>query len=111
MRLRRRVIVLRNERRGRDTRHLSATLDRRGVLTIEGHDLGPGTSPVSDDGEYEYFHRIEKKDVPRLVRELGGAPGDDIINLLESRYTGGASYELERIVGESDIDTHFWCWP
>jgi hypothetical protein len=49
------AVVLRDERSGGDIRHLEAFLDENGSLRLEGHDLGPGTAPVSQDGEYEWF--------------------------------------------------------
>ena len=51
-------VVLRDERDGRDVRHLEAHLDDEGNLVFEGHDLGPGTAPVHDDGDYEWFETI-----------------------------------------------------
>ena len=50
-----RHVALRDERNGPDTRHLEAYLDEEGNLHIDGHDLVPGTAPVSDDGEYETY--------------------------------------------------------
>ena len=51
-------VVLRDERNGRDIRHLKAYLDDEGNLHVEGHDIGPGTAIISDDGEYEWFEKI-----------------------------------------------------
>jgi hypothetical protein len=91
----RKRITLRSEHTGADSRFLLAYLDDAGALHIDGHDLGPGTSPVSDDGEYEWFTTYAPEDVPKVVALLGGAPGDDVLDLLAARYTGAASYELE----------------
>ena len=62
-----RKVTLRAERSGTDYRHLEAYVDAAGVLHIDGQDLGPGTSIVSDDGEYEWFETIAAADVPRLI--------------------------------------------
>ena len=83
-------------------------MDDDGRLHIDGQDLGPGTAPVSDDGEYEWFQTIAKTDVPRLVELLGGAPGDDILEILATRYTGEMSYELERLLRQSGISVEFF---
>jgi hypothetical protein len=64
---------------------------RRTDLHIDGQDLGPGTAPVSSDGEYEWFKTIRAGDVPKVVMLLGGDADDDVLNLLEARYTGEGS--------------------
>ena len=89
-----RPVVLRDERNGPDTRHLEAYLDDEGNLHIDGHDLGPGTAPVSDDGEYEWFETIAAVDLPRLVKLLGGADGEKVLDLLARKYTGPAASEF-----------------
>ena len=105
-----RRVVLRDERSGRDTRHLEAYLDASGALHIDGHDLGPATSPVSSDGEYEWHRTIPASEVPRLLALLGGEPGDGILDVLADYYTGRSSYELERIISESDLRSEFSSW-
>jgi hypothetical protein len=105
-----RKVVLRAERDGVDSRFLDAYLDERGDLHIDGQDLGPGTAPVSDDGEYEWFTTIAAADVPRLVMLLGGQPGDHILDLLEQRYSGAGSYELERLIRESAFPLRREVW-
>ncbi len=82
---RQRTVTLRDERQGRDCRHLWAYVDDAGCLHIDGQDLGPGTAPVSDDGEYEWFQNIKVEDLPRLLGLLGGNAGDDILALLEEK--------------------------
>lgn len=105
-----RKVTLRAERSGADYRHLEAYIDAAGALHIDGQDLGPGTSIVSDDGEYEWFGTIAAADVPRLVALLGGQPGDNVLDLLERDYTGTGSYELEKRLREGDIPVtrHVW---
>lgn len=104
----RRKVQLRQERDGADHRHLWAYVDDEGNLHIDGQDLGPGTAPVSDDGEYEWFKTIKAKDVPKVVALLGGDAGDDVLELLEARYTGAGSYELEKRLRDSDIEIEFF---
>jgi hypothetical protein len=101
-------VILRNERRGDDWRNLWAYLGPDGSLHIDGQDLGPGTEMVSGDGEYEWFRTIQAEHVPRLVEMLGGEAGTDVLDLLASRYSGPGSYELERLIRESDIPTAFF---
>ena len=63
-----RSVDLRNEHIGRDERHLHAKLVDGVGLVVEGHDFGPGTAPVSDDGEYEYRYEIPTASFPELLR-------------------------------------------
>jgi hypothetical protein len=83
-------------------------VDDQGDLHIDGQDFGPGTAPVSADGEYEWFKTIKAEDVPRLVTLLGGNADDDVLDLLEARCTGKGSYELEKRLRDSDIKVEFF---
>lgn len=105
-----RTVRLRDERDGRDSRHLWAYLDDRGRLHIDGQDLGPGTAPVSSDGEYEWFRTIEAADVPRVVELLRGQPGEYVLTLLKRNWTGPRSYELEALLRDSDIPIALHVW-
>lgn len=107
---RRRTVTLRDERFGEDRRNLWAYLDDEGNLHIDGQDLGPGTAPVSDDGEYEWFQTIAAADVPRAVVLLGGEAGDDPLALLKRAWTGTRSYDLERLLAESGIPIRRSTW-
>lgn len=101
---------MRAERDGADSRFLWAYLGDDGSLHIDGQDLGPSTAIVSSDGEYEWFSTIASTDVPRVVALLGGAPGADILELLAERYCGAQSYEVERLLRESDIPIERMVW-
>jgi hypothetical protein len=96
-------ITLRNEKRGADTRHLLAYLDNEGNLHIDGQDLGPGTAPVSDDGEYEWFRTISHEDLPQLMSLLGAPADADVLDLLQRKWSGARSYELEKVLRQSGI--------
>lgn len=105
-----RTVTLRLEDDGTDFRRLTASMTPEGALSVEGHDLGPGTAIVSPDGEYEWGTTVAAADVGRLVALLGGSAGDDVLDVLERSYTGAASYEFERILRESDIPVERWTW-
>lgn len=107
---RRRKVTLREERNGRDFRWLGAYVDGAGNLHIDGQDLGPGTAPESDDGEYEWFKTVAAVDVPRLLTLLGRQPGDDVLDVLAAGWTGLRSYELERLLRESGIPLNLHTW-
>lgn len=107
-----RRVVLRHEVDGGDRQHLDARLDAQGRLRLDGHDLGPlvqAAHPAAR-GEYQWFTTYAAHDVPRVVACLGGAPGTDVLDLLERSYTGSASYELERLLRESDIPYERTVW-
>jgi len=103
-----RHVQLRQDPDAPDSRFLWAYLDNKGNLHIDGQDLGPKTAPVSDDGEHEFFMTIRAEDVSKAVTLLGGSAGDDVLDLLEARYTGESSYELEQRLRESDIEVEFY---
>jgi hypothetical protein len=105
-----RIVTLRTECIGPDWRNLEAYLDEAGNLHIDGQDLGPATAPVSGDGEYEWFQIISVTELPRLLELIDVAPGQDVLNLLERKWTGPNSHELEKRLRESDIPIvcHVW---
>lgn len=105
-----RKVELRAERYGLDKRNLWAWIDGNGGLHVDGQDLGPGTAPVSDDGEYEWTWTTEAADLPQLIELLGGDPDVDVLDLLGQRYTGEGSYELEKILGDSATPSRFTRW-
>ena len=104
-----RRVSLRAEHDGPDSRYLDAYVDDVGDLHIDGQDLGPATTPVSSDGEYEWFQTIHRADLPRLKALLGAAVGEDILDVLEG-WTGRRSYDLEEILRESDIPRSLGTW-
>ena len=99
-----REVSLRAEVDGPDSRYLWAYLDEDGNLHIDGQDLGPKTAPVSSDGEYEWFQTIKKGDLPKLIALLGGEAVDDILDLLEQKWTGPKAGALEAVIRESGIE-------
>jgi len=105
-----RKVTLRAERRGDDQRFLWAYVDEEGGLHIDGQDLGPGTGPVSSDGEYEWFQTIAASDVSRVVDLLDGKPGDEVLDLFERQWTGQRAAELEKRLRESEIPIQRSSW-
>jgi hypothetical protein len=104
-----RTVRLRAEHDGDNSRYLDASLDMGGSLVIKGQDLGPDTAIVSSDGEYEWTSTFAPVDIPALVALLGGAEGADILDVLES-YTDQRSYELERLIRDSDVPHSLFTW-
>ena len=107
----RRSVTLLDERR-EDTSTLWLVAHHTGgALRIEGQDLGPITRPVSPDGEYEYFYTVMAEHIPALVVALGGKPGDDILTVLEQRWSGRRSYRLSAAIQESGVPYEFYSYP
>ena len=79
-----RIVRLRSETDGLDSRDLFVYLDQEG-LQIRGHDIGPQTAIVSSTGEYEWFETVRKADLPKLIDLLGADPGEDIFDVLDER--------------------------
>ena len=105
-----RTVILRNEHHGRDSRHLSARLDADSNLVIEGQDLGPGTAPISRDGEYEYSHTVLREHIPQLLALLNAPHDAEILGVLTEHWTGMQSYELERLIASGAVPTQFSSW-
>jgi hypothetical protein len=105
-----RRVRLREEHVGPDHRYLWAYMDDDGNLHIDGQDLGPLTAVVSGDGEYEWFRTIRAEELPLLRVILGCDPGADVLEVLEARYAGSESYELERLIRVSEIPSELHTW-
>jgi hypothetical protein len=105
-----RKVMLREERTGPNQRFLWAYVSTDGALHVDDQDLGPATSPPSDDGEYEWFETIQPEHLPRLIELLGGEPGTDPLDLLAERYTGAGATAFERILRESGIPVGRFVW-
>ncbi len=101
---------LRNEVSGRDRRSLWAVVTPDGDLRIEGQDLGPDVERIFGVGltEYEWDVVVRASNVPQAVVALGGAPGDDVLTLLQQRYSGPAAGEAERRLEAAGVPTEFW---
>ena len=100
-----RTVVLRAEVGGGNRRYLSAYLTAAGDLFVDGQDLGPVTAAESDDGEYDWRTIVAHNHLPELAAHLAGDPDVDILDVLEQRFTGQRSYDLERILSSGPVPT------
>jgi hypothetical protein len=105
-----RVVTLREERDGLDRRHLEAYLDETGNLHIDGQDLGPSTSIVSGDGEYEWRTIIKAEDLPRLRSLLGATAAANLLDVLKQQWSGARAGNLEALIRNSDIPVKRSSW-
>jgi hypothetical protein len=105
-----RIVTLRHDVDGPDTRHLWAHLDQEGNLHVDGQDLGTKTAIVSSDGEYEWFQTINKSELPKLIGLLGGKSEDDVLDVLEENWTGQRAAELEALPRGGDVEVDRFVW-
>jgi hypothetical protein len=105
-----RTVVLRDERDGRDSRHLAARLTAAGDLRVDGLDVGPTAASLTGGVEYEWTTMVRAEHLPGLVTLLGGDPGVGLLCLLAERYTGPSAYDLEQILsgGAVPIERSVW---
>jgi hypothetical protein len=106
----RRTVSLRHEVHSLDRRFLEAYLDRHGDLHFEGQDLGPSTAMVSGDGEYEYFRMVAAEHLDDLRGLLDISAGEDLLDALAARWSGDASYELERRLSRASFPVKLSVW-
>ena len=105
-----RRVNLRHEVSGRDRRNLWAVVTAEGDLRIEGQDLGPEVERIFGEGltEYEWDVTVRAANIPQALVALGGAPGDDVLMLLQQRYSGPAAGEIEQRLEDAGVPTEFW---
>jgi hypothetical protein len=105
-----RIVTLRDEGDGLDTRHLEAYLDETGNLHIDGQDLGPSTSIVSGDGEYEWHTTMKAEYLPRLRGLLGATAEANLLDVLQQHWSGDRAGDLETLIRDSDIPVERSSW-
>lgn len=106
-----RVVELRQERSGRNTRALTVRTSRGGGIVIEGLDTGPAVESHFGSSDYEWAIVIAAEDVDAYVSALGGQPGDDDpLDLLEARYPGDPRCVMKTFLDEHGIPCRLWSW-
>ena len=106
-----RRVILRDIRDSGGTRLETAQIEDDGTLRIIGHDTGPrvteffGTAITS----YEWVYLIAPARVDALLRLLGGAEHDDVLDALAAHYQqhGGQLSELMR---DPEVAAEFDNW-
>ncbi len=90
------------------SRHVWAELRGNGSLIIQGQDLGPATTAISGDGEYEYAYSIDPDRISEALRELGAPAGAEPLDYIKEHWSGEAAFELTRRLHEMDGIAKFW---
>ena len=93
-------LILQKRRNGELWLNLSCGLNEQGDFVIAGHDLGPGT-------EYEWWTPVAAVDIPTLIELLGGAPEDDLFEILEREWVPVEGDGLERKIRSSVVPSSF----
>ncbi len=105
-----RRVSLVSEREGPDSRFVDAYFDEDGNLKIDGQDLGPGTAPMSSDGEYEWIVTVPADWLARAVVILGGAEGEQILDVLARDYRGPGAYGIRRKLVDAGVPVELFTW-
>ncbi|MEO3856850.1 hypothetical protein ABGB08_18230 [Acrocarpospora sp. B8E8] len=104
-------MILRETRGAGGYRFLGAHLTEAGDLVVEGQDLGSGVEDFWGPGlrEYERFYTVRAQHLPLLVAELGGAPGEDLLQLLVRTCSSEDAGRLESLVAANGpVPAELW---
>lgn len=102
-------MVLVEELRGADRRHVSARVDESGGLVIEGQDLGPAVSEFwgEDITESEWSWAVAREDVATLAGALGVDAGN-VLPALARRFAGAALADLRPFLDAAGVKVESW---
>ena len=87
---------------------LTVRREADGTAHFEAQDLGVPAGLVSNNTEYEHFRTIQPRHVPQLIELLGGRPGDDLRDLLDTQWADDRSFELEKRFREAPFPIEFF---
>lgn len=90
-------------------RRVWAEIRGDGHLVVQGQDLGPGTAPISADGEYEYAYSIKVEDIAVVLAALGAEAGADPLAYLTEHWSGPAAFALTRRL-HGMAEAEFWSY-
>ena len=100
------TIVLRDEKTERDSRKLTV-YDHEGGVRLDGWDLGDLVEQCHGDREYEWLVDVSARDVPALVAALGGAPDEDVFEVIR-RTCAADPDRLFRVIVDRNIPHAWW---
>ncbi|MCW5673402.1 MAG: hypothetical protein KIT15_02385 [Xanthobacteraceae bacterium] len=63
-------VVLAEERKGKDSRYISLSVQSNGAIRVYGSDIGPIAESAWGRDEYEFWLDIEKDAITKLAFEL-----------------------------------------
>ena len=103
-------VILRHTEGPDGARHLEARREPDGSIVIEGQDLGRGVEGVFGAGtsEYEWTRTIACQSVPAAIHALGGAPGDDLLDLLARWTAANGGQDPSVTLDEASVPMERW---
>jgi hypothetical protein len=81
-------------------------LHGNGMLSILGHDIGPGVEEVFGCREYEFARQLSKQETATLRTAMGLPRRGDLLAAITTRFA--TTQELEQFLAEHDIRGSFW---
>jgi len=105
-----RVVVLQDVATEGGTKSISISMDSSGTFRWRGHDTGEEVAKFWGPGvsDYEWVHAVLPHRVHKLVAALQGQPGDDVLDLVRSRFEEGVDVPIV-LRGES-VNAEFSNW-
>lgn len=93
-----------------DGRFLRFVRGRDGEVRIEGQDLGPAVESIMGAGirEYEWTWVIDAADDAPAVEALGGAPGDDLVQVLKRWSKANGDRDPGVVLKDAGVPMNFW---
>ena len=104
--LKKKKIVLREERTTGDCRFLGAEIKGNGDLVFEGQDVGSGVEGVFGFREYEWYWTVKELDIPKLKNAIGR--DGDILELLKEQFSDENAAGLFEFMKENNVPFESW---
>ena len=102
-----RTLTLQNRMNGNIRLKLQAILEDNGDFSIYGCDRGPKNAD-GDRFEYIWEFTVKALHVSELITLLGGADGDDLLEIIERDWKPVQGEGLEKRIRESEIPYGFF---
>ena len=106
-----RRVILRDLRDDRRSQFEAIQLEDDGTVRITGHDQGADVRAAFGDhiSSYEWVYVVASDRVGNLIRQLGGAAEDDVLDLFAAYHarTGGI---VSKVLKHPDVAASFSNW-
>tara|TARA_R110000787_G_scaffold47962_3_gene115922 strand:- start:422 stop:763 length:342 start_codon:yes stop_codon:yes gene_type:complete len=104
--LKKKKIILREQRHAGDYRYLGAEIKDNGDLVFEGQDLGTTVENVFGHREYEWYWTIKASDIAKFQDAIGSQ--DNILKLLQKHFTNDKAAGLSQFMQAHNIPFESW---
>ncbi|QYK01058.1 hypothetical protein [Shewanella psychrotolerans] len=99
-------VILREERKSRDYRFLSAEINENGDLVFVGQDLGDSVEGAYGYTEYEWCWTVKEAEIPKLQNAIG--ENGEVLNLLEKYFSKENADSLYMFLQEHNVEFTSW---